>query len=209
MSNTPTLSEVLRTAIAAQQGDIFTALPARVESYDSTRQKVTVQPLLKRGYKDEADERQAESLPAIPDVPVAFPGAGIISITWPIASGATGLLIFTSGSLDKWKSKGGEVDPGDDRRNTLSDAVFIPGLRPFSDPVDSAGVHATAMVIVAPLIHAGGSAQLATKADIDALESYIGSHVHTGVTPGTPLQVSGTPLTSPPSASGTQILKGA
>jgi hypothetical protein len=204
MSNTPTLSEVLRTAIAAQQTTVFTALPAQVESYDSTKQKAIVQPLLKRGYQDEADERQVESLPAISDVPVIFPGAGEISITWPIAAGATGLLVFTSGSLDKWKSKGGEVDPGDDRRNTLSDAVFIPGLRPFSAPVESGGLHSTALVVSAPLIHAGGSSSLAFNSALNAVASRLAAveaavaleHPASGVSEGAD------------SYSGTSVLKG-
>lgn len=53
----------------------------------------------------------------------------------PVAVGTTGLLVFCDDSLDVWLSKGGLVDPLDDRHHALSDAVFIPGLRPFSNPV--------------------------------------------------------------------------
>jgi hypothetical protein len=53
----------------------------------------------------------------------------------PVEVGDTGLLVFADDSLDIWLSKGGLVDPLDDRHHALSDAVFIPGLRPFSNPI--------------------------------------------------------------------------
>jgi hypothetical protein len=64
-----------------------------------------------------------------PDVPS---GADLVV---PVAVGDTGLLVFADDSLDVWLSKGGLVDPLDDRHHALSDAIFIPGLRPFSNPV--------------------------------------------------------------------------
>lgn len=52
---------------------------------------------------------------------------------------------------------------------------------------------------------AGAASALATKADIDALKSWIASHTHAGVTAGG--AVSGPPSTVPPSAAGTVVLK--
>lgn len=131
-SATPTFAEVIRDALDARMSDVHVALPGRITSYDSTTQKASVKPLIKRGYMDEEGERAAESLPVVTDVPVMFPGAGSYRITFPISSGDTGLLVFCSASLDRWLVRGGEVDPEDDRRNTLSDAVFYPGLRSFN-----------------------------------------------------------------------------
>lgn len=54
-------------------------------------------------------------------------------------------------------------------------------------------------------ILAGGSASLATKADLDALKTYLDEHTHTGVTTGG--GSSGPPAPSP-SPSGTGTLKG-
>ena len=56
-----------------------------------------------------------------------FPGAGGYRITFPVAEGDTGLLLFAESSLDKWLVSGGTVDPEDDRRHDLTDAVFLPG----------------------------------------------------------------------------------
>lgn len=67
--------------------------------------------------------------PSRPSVP------SFVDLALPVAVGDTGLLIFSDRSLDVWLATGGIVDPGDDRRHALSDAVFVPGLRPFSSPL--------------------------------------------------------------------------
>jgi hypothetical protein len=204
--NTPTLSEVIAVAVGARLAEVNVAIPASVESYDRTTQKASVKPLIRAVRTDSDGTRVAESRPVINDVPVVFPGAGAYSITFPLAAGDTVLLVFSQASLDKWLAAGGEVDPLDPRRFALSDAVAIPGLRPFSAPVED--TDATAMVLQSGgEIHAGGSSSLATKADIDALKTYIAMHAHTGVTTGG--GTSGPPSSSPPSADGTSILKGA
>ncbi len=51
----------------------------------------------------------------------------------------------------------------------------------------------------------GAAAALATKADIDALKTYISTHTHSGVTAGA--AVSGVPAAAPPNATGTTVLK--
>lgn len=202
MASTPTLVESLRRALDARASEICTAIPARVESYDSETQRCSAQPLIRRGFEDETGARQAERLPVITDVPVVFPGAGSYSITFPVAKGDSVLLVFSQASLDKWLSGGGDVDPLDDRKHALTDAIAIPGLRHRAHP--SGGIDAAALVITAPQIHAGGTEALATKADVDDLADWIHTVMvvnATGATAGT--------TTAPPSASGTSILKGA
>lgn len=131
-SQTFSLAEVIRGALDARMSGVHVALPGKVTSYDATQQRVSVQPLIKRGYFDEEGERLVENLPVVPDVPVMFPGAGAYSITFPILSGTVGLLVFCDGSMDRWLADGDLVDPGDDRVHALTDAVFIPGLRSFN-----------------------------------------------------------------------------
>jgi len=173
MSGTPTLGEAIGALVEHRLEDVHVATPAKVLEYDRTTQRMTAQPLIKRGYIDEDGVRQVKSLPAITNVPVVFPGAGGISITFPIAAGDTVLLVFSEFSLDKWLQTGAHSDPLDDRRHALSDAIAIPGLRPFSAPVDS--THATAMVIDAPLIHAGGTSSLAFDSSVDAIAARLAS----------------------------------
>lgn len=198
---TPSNAQMLQAAIDAELVHRHTALPAKVVEYNRADQSCSVQILLKRAYNDEEGERQLEELPVIPHVPVAFLGGGAYSITFELAVGITGMVVFSEASLDKWLNEGSTAptDPLDDRRNNLTDAVFWPGLRSFADPVPTAGVHATAMVIRAPLIHAGGSSSLAFDSSVDAVAARV--HALEEI-------VLGTGLGGASSYAGTSVLKG-
>lgn len=138
MAERPTSwAEVIRRAIDAKLADIHTTIPGkvvRVNMSGANVRSVDVQPVIKRGYLDEEDRRVVEDMPVIPSVPVEFPSAGDYRITFPIAVGTTGLIHFSEASLDVWLAKGGTVDPQDDRRFNLSDAIFSPGLRAIAEP---------------------------------------------------------------------------
>ncbi len=105
--------------------ELWVALPGRVESFNSTTLRAEVKPLIKRGRRNESDDRVAESLPVVPDVPVVF-APGYLGT---LSKGDKVLLVFASASLDLWLTRGGEVDPVDDRRGNLTDAIAIPELR--------------------------------------------------------------------------------
>lgn len=138
MTRTPTLAEVIRGAIDARLEDVHVAIPCVVESYDAAIQAVNAQPLIKGRYVDEDGTLVVERLPVLTGVPVVFPGANGYRLTFPLAKGDTVLVVFSEASLDKWARHGGEVDPIDDRRHALSDAIAIPGLRSFASPLASA-----------------------------------------------------------------------
>ncbi len=125
------MSEVINAAVRSHLAEVHTSLPARVVSYDADKQSVDVQPLLKRGYRDETGTRKAEELPVIPNVPLVFPGLGPWHIVFPVVVGDTVLVVFCENSIDSWLHSGGQevIDPKDDRRHTLNDAVAVPGLR--------------------------------------------------------------------------------
>ncbi len=132
---TPTLPELIITAVNARLLDLHVCLPARVETYDPAQQKADVKPLLKKRYN--ADGKPAE-LPVIASVPVQWPSAGNGSayIHLPIKSGDLGMVIFCERSLDNWLSGTGQiVTPDDPRHHDISDGIFIPGVRPFGTPL--------------------------------------------------------------------------
>lgn len=131
------LADVVKAGIARRFSDLFIATPARVESYDSVKQKAVVQPLIKRSVPNETDDGAMALPDVINDVPVVFPGAGGYSFTFPVAKGDIVLLVFADQSLDVWLSSGKEVDPKDDRRCDVNDAIAIPGLRSFANPVSN------------------------------------------------------------------------
>jgi hypothetical protein len=135
MSRSPTFIEALGRMFDARIEGVNLSMPARVERYDATKQQIDAQPLIKQAYLDEAGDRQIARLPVIVNVPVIFPGSGSWRVTFPIAKGDTVDLIFSAASLDVWLAKGGEVDPLDDSRFAIKDAIAIPGLRDFAHPL--------------------------------------------------------------------------
>ena len=137
-SRNSTLQDLLARFRSSLVADLHTALPGKIVRYDASTQKADVQLLIKERYADESGATQARELPVIPAVPVQFPGAGGYRITFPVANNDTGLVIFSEASLDKWLVSGGTVDPSDDRRHDLTDAVFLPGLRDFGHALGSA-----------------------------------------------------------------------
>lgn len=134
MSQT-SLAQTFATLQTSLRRSLWTALPGRVQSFDSTKQSADIEPLVHDTWEAEDGSNQTGPLPVIPSVPVCFPGSGGWRVTFPVAKGDTGLLIFCSRSIDRWLSEGGSVDPRDERTHDLSDAVFVPGLNDFGSPI--------------------------------------------------------------------------
>ena len=101
-TRSPDLAEVLRAAVFQGLADTHTAMPGRVEKYDSQRQKADVKPLLKRTVVNLDGTELSEELPVIPDVPVVFPRAGGFFISLPIKKGDFVLLVFCERSIDNY-----------------------------------------------------------------------------------------------------------
>ncbi|MCK5641952.1 MAG: hypothetical protein KAJ19_14205 [Gammaproteobacteria bacterium] len=145
MSATPTMAEVITEAIESRLLDLHTALPGRVVSYDSGTQTVEVELQIKRMIKDGNGVLQPETLPNLPNVPVAFPRSSSFFVSFPLAKDDFVFVIFTEMSLDQWRSKAALTVPGDARRLTLTGAVALPCLYPNDGTLTEA--HATAMVV--------------------------------------------------------------
>jgi hypothetical protein len=120
---------------------------ARVVRWDATKpREVDVQPVHKRAYLNEDGDRTPEKQPVIPSVPLVYPGGGGFVVTWPMSVGDEVLLVFSDDSLDKYLQVGGtsDIDPADDRRHHITDAVAIAGVGKLSA---STSVSATAVQI--------------------------------------------------------------
>ena len=129
---TPTFTGTVRKLIEQRLGDLHTAMPGEVVSFDADAQEADVQPLTKRRYPS----GEVVDLPMLQRVPVVFPRGGPAFITWPLAAGDKVALLFCERSIDAWKDDGGIYNPEDGRKHHLSDAVAIPGLFPSSDTVE-------------------------------------------------------------------------
>lgn len=145
-SRTPTLAEVLRTAIDNRLEDLHVALPGKVESYDKSKQVADIKPLIQRNFVTSEGTDVVEALPVIPQVPVVFPRAGDFFISLPIKPGDLVTLLFCERSIDKYTQGNGEdTDPVDLRKHALIDAVAFPGFYPFNKSL--ADAHADNIVI--------------------------------------------------------------
>jgi hypothetical protein len=141
---TPTLSTVIMKAIEAALLETHTWLPALVVAVRPTGQ-VDLQPLLLRRYKTLP---APVPLPIIQNCLVVQPRGTLYGIKLPVQIGDTGVALFCERSLDKWSLSGGAVDPMDVRHHDLSDAVFVPGLYPLSQPVPPpVGADPTTLVV--------------------------------------------------------------
>lgn len=178
--STPPLSSSIGKIIDSALLSCHIGMPARVLEYVESEQRVSVKPIIRRSVFGEDGARLAESIPAIEGVPVIFPGAGVYKLTFPITKGDIVWLLFSEGSLDKWLSTAAaDIDPDDDRRNALSDAVAIPGIMPFGAPSDQ--TDSTAVVIAAPALKLGSkdaSELVALQSEVKAIRDDLEGHTH-------------------------------
>ena len=133
----PTLTKTLLAAVKNGMLQLNVSLPARVEAYDVDEQRASVLPLLKRSLTT----GETFTLPTITNVPVQWPSAnsGTAFLHLPLKEGDLGLVLFTDRSIDEYLSGSGQpVLPEEKRFHSLSDAVFVPGVLPFSQAISTA-----------------------------------------------------------------------
>jgi len=207
---TPELSEIIEQAIESRLFDMHTGLPAKVNSFNASKQTCSVVPLLKRVFLDENNEELVQEMPTIENVPIVYPAGGGWAITWPLQKDDIVYLTFAERSLDRWleQPKGSFVDPIQARKFDLSDAVCIPGFRPRVSPLqnlDSAdlkigredGSNEIVLKSDGTILVGAAADQALVRGDelvtfLTQLKVYLDTHFHTSATPGNP--------TSPPTA---------
>lgn len=123
-----TPEEIERQKSEDLKAQIHVAMPAIVTSVDLARQVVSVKPAILgklRGYEGNVTETP---YPVFTEVPIAFPRAGGLCITYPVAEGDECLVVFADACIDFWWQSGGVQSPKDSRSHDLSDAIAIFGL---------------------------------------------------------------------------------
>lgn len=116
-----TLYQAIENQIKRAQSNIYTALPAKVISFDG--HTVQCNPMINRVLAN----GEEISIPPLVDVPAQFPHAGGFCMTVPIKAGDEGLVVFSSRCIDGWFASGKASKPLDNRMNDLSDGFFIVG----------------------------------------------------------------------------------
>lgn len=122
-------AEALRLALLGWQSEMWTALPGILDSFDAAKMTAVVQPTIKGKWRSKGGAISDVQLPQCLDVPVIFPGGGGFTLTFPMAAGDEGLLVFASRCIDAWWQSGGVQNQAEIRMHNLSDGFFLPGVR--------------------------------------------------------------------------------
>ena len=108
---------------------MHTCIPGRIESYTGhTTRKAKV----KINIQFRTIAGTFLDVPPINDVPVIFPGSGKFQLLFPLNKGDGVLIMFSEEGIGKFL-KGAQDVPSDNMsRFSLTDAIAIPGLWPFT-----------------------------------------------------------------------------
>lgn len=137
MSENLEIADVMRRIFINALTGVFVARPGKVESYDATKQTMSVRPVFKQTLqKREAVE--VKDPPRLDNVPVCQPRGGGFFVSMPIQAGDYVLLVFADRALDTWLSSGKVSDPIDLRQHDINDAIAIPGVFPSASAVGDA-----------------------------------------------------------------------
>jgi hypothetical protein len=107
------------------------AAPGIVQSFDATKQTVTVQLAVRENVVQNAVVTPV-AIDILQDIPIFMPRAGGFLLTLPVKQGDECLVIFGDNCIDAWWQSGGIQNQVERRRHDLSDGFAIIG--PWSQP---------------------------------------------------------------------------
>jgi hypothetical protein len=116
----------LKSALDDHQANIWTTLPAVVQSFNAQQLTVEAQPTLQAQILQPNGTWIDTTMPLCTHCPVLFPGGGGFVFTFPIKAGDEGLLVFASRCIDAWWQQGGIQKQAELRMHDLSDGFFFP-----------------------------------------------------------------------------------
>lgn len=116
----------VQAGLDGRQAEIWTALPAIVQSFNAEKVTIEAQPTIQIGIRQPDGTIVNTTMPLCVDCPVMFPGAGEFLFTFPVTKGDEGLLVFSSRCIDLWWQNGGIAKQAELRMHDLSDGFFFP-----------------------------------------------------------------------------------
>lgn len=127
MSRDYSLAEIVWEGIRTALTWLHVALPGRVKSYDATKGTADIELCAKLPVRSLQDVVAYFGLPAIPDVPVAWPSGGGYFVAMPLAVGDPVFLVFSDTAMGEYLETGQVSEPADVRRHSLGYPVCVPG----------------------------------------------------------------------------------
>ncbi len=145
-TSAPTLEEWFKKSFESFMLDVRTAMPCKVDAYYPATQTVDVKPMVKDSTPKSDGTVAHESIPTIPNIPLAHSRMGNWFLAAPIAPGDFVYVVFSERNLATWRANGFESDEKDPRRHLLDGAVAFPvNVYPSAQPLTT--VSATNMVL--------------------------------------------------------------
>lgn len=131
MAGTDEIVTVFDKYFDSRMENVHTIIPGKIESYSGhTTRKAVVKPLIKLLRKD----GDSLEIPPIDNVPVIFPSSAGFQFLFPLKKNDGCLILFAETGIGGYLDGQGkiDVDADDISRFSLTDAICIPGLWPFS-----------------------------------------------------------------------------
>lgn len=129
--------EAMRALLDGARNGMWVAMPVIVQK-DSDGHVADLKIVTKARIKDQEGKVSHVDYPLIKDAIVHFGGSGDgkdkdasagVVFTHPVKEGDEGTVIFMSRPIEDWAEKGGIQNGPDLRTHSMSDAVFMPGVR--------------------------------------------------------------------------------
>lgn len=121
--------EAFKSGVEAHLYNVWTAIPAIINTVDYTKQTLTAQPAIKASMLDEQQNETHVNLPLLVDVPFQIYGGAGFVLTMPNLEGSECLIVFSSRCIDGWWQNGGVQPQAELRNHDLSDGMAIIGFR--------------------------------------------------------------------------------
>lgn len=116
-------------ALTGWQAGIWTAMPAKLISFDSADLTCSAQITIQMQIQQPDGSYRWETIAPLIKCPVVLPGGGGCVITLPLKPGDEVLVVFASRCIDSWWQSG-QIGPQVELRlHDLSDGFAIPGPR--------------------------------------------------------------------------------
>lgn len=164
-----TEAELISRAIESRLSDLFTVQVARVEAFDPAKRTIDALPMVRRPMPTASGLTVYEDLPIVPNVPILYPAAGALSITWPLVPGDFVVLLSTTLAIGQWRQTGTLSDAGDLRQHSLGSSLALPLL---GNPLAPVAVDPDGLTLDAPTIKIGaGATESAVKGE--ALKAWL------------------------------------
>lgn len=114
--------------LAGHQAGIFTALPGIYQGAGKGNQTANVKAAIKGKVLNQSGAWEDREMPLLINLPIVWPGGGNFQLTFPLASGDEGLIVFAQRCIDSWWQSGGVQSQAELRMHDISDGFFIPAM---------------------------------------------------------------------------------